>query len=73
MRFLKSLLEPHRFDQACFLRFLRRLEILLRLLASDLSESGFPFMLGVFSFWDFDISTSFRTLDVDACPLRAGN
>ena len=72
MRFLKSLREPHSLDQACFRRFLRRLEVLLRLLASGLSESAFSFLLELVSFWGVNFSTSFRTLDVDGCFLGAG-
>ena len=71
MRFLKSLRESIDLDQACFRRFLRRLEVLLRLLASGLSESAFSFLLGVVSFWGVNFSTSFRTLDVDGCFLGA--
>ena len=72
MRFLKSLREPYRFYQACFRRFLRRLEVLLRLLASGFSESAFSSFLGVLSFWGVNFSTSFRTLDVEGCFLGAG-
>ena len=72
MQSLKSLREPHRFNQACFRRFLRRLEVLLRLLASGLSESALSFLLGVVSFWGVNFSTSFRTLDVEDCFLDAG-
>ena len=46
--------------------------MLLRLLASGLSESALSFLLGVLSFWGVNFSTSFRTLDVEGCSLGAG-
>ena len=51
---------------------MRRLEVLLALLASRFTESAFSFLLGVVSFWGVNFSTSFRTLDVEGCFLGAG-